>query len=292
MVSYRNHRAYLVQAGGMLSNQGDWSQSSFYAGVLDTAINKYNRVKLSWNNIQKQYETKDNKSVTLPRKPSCERKLKVLPEVLEQMKLDEKQSISSSFLDYYIFPRIQHEEGLSGVLKDYTNAQEFIVSILAKGKAIISGGYNSGKTLLLKYLFLSLSDSHAVVFSGAITSSPHQGLLAKFILIGVVGHQAQEGTVQFQVCLIAKVCINLLIDDGISVSAAARVILVNVLQIAECLTISSIRLAAIPCWAFASYIRPVNLFCLPAIEPTPWMSTIKGTHLLFFIVLHVQHVLM
>lgn len=156
----------LVQAGGMLSNCGDWSQSSFYAGVLDTSTSKYNRVKLNWSITQRQYETKDNRSEVLARKPSHERRLRVLPEVLEQMRLDEKQSIAKSFLDYYVFPRIQYEEAVNGTLKDYTNAQEFIHAVFAKGKAIISGGYNSGKTLLLKYLFLVLSEFHAVVFSG------------------------------------------------------------------------------------------------------------------------------
>jgi len=153
-----------IQAGGVLCHNGNWNDSSFYAGVLDTSTNRYLHLKFVWNQHQKQYEGKDNRSEYLPQKPSVERSLRILPEFLEKMKLDEKQSISKNFLDYYVFPRIQCEESINGLIRDYTIESEFIDAILEKGKVIISGGYNSGKTSLLKYLFLKLSKNYTVLY--------------------------------------------------------------------------------------------------------------------------------
>lgn len=163
-VSNEGNPFALIQAGGELCDNDNWTQSTFHIGVLDTNTFEYFQSKLVWNAKQQQYEQTDKNTVMLPQKPSVERTIHILPDYKKKLLEDEKHSITDNFLDYFVFPRIQAEDVNGTVSKEYTTEEDFVSAILSKKKVLINGGYNSGKTILLKSLFFRLSKDYAVLF--------------------------------------------------------------------------------------------------------------------------------
>ena len=154
----------IIQAGGKLCDNDNWTQSTFHLSVLDTNTFEYSQNKLVWNAKQQQYEKTNGSTTILPRKPSLERRMHVTDEFTKKLLEDEKHNITANFIDYYIFPRIQ-EDGVNGnVEKEHTTEESFISALLEKKKVLITGGYNSGKTALIKALFFALSKEFAVIF--------------------------------------------------------------------------------------------------------------------------------
>lgn len=163
-VTHESNPFALIQAGGELCENDNWTNSTFHVGVYDTDTSVYTQHKMVWNSQQKQYEQTDSTVTALPSKPSIERKISILPEYATRLLADDKHSISNSFLDYFVFPRIQAEDVNGSVSREYTEMSDFISVIREKKKVLISGGYNSGKTSLLKALFFALSESLTVVY--------------------------------------------------------------------------------------------------------------------------------
>jgi len=54
--SYEGSNEVIVQMGGCLCNNGDWSSSSFKVGILNTETKEYRHQKFDWNITSKQYE--------------------------------------------------------------------------------------------------------------------------------------------------------------------------------------------------------------------------------------------
>ena len=163
-ISYEENPMTLVQSGGKLADNADWTNSAFHIGILDSVTLKYTQCKLAWNANQRQYEQIDRFETDLPRKPSVESKIRITDEFSRWLHEDAKHSISASFLDYYVFPRIQSEEVNGAIGKESVTEDEFVSNILDAKKVLICGGYNSGKTSLLKSLFLRLSKDFSVLF--------------------------------------------------------------------------------------------------------------------------------
>lgn len=158
MVSYEASAPAVIQAGGCLCVNEDWSESAFHIGELNTETLEYNHAEYKWNSKQKQYEPIANITNILPYKPSLEKGLYLTETFQEELLHDGKHDISTDFRDYYVFPRIQSDDNISGRSHEFTTEDSFIDEILKKKKVLISGGYNSGKSTLLHKLFLHLYD--------------------------------------------------------------------------------------------------------------------------------------
>lgn len=156
-ISVGNKPAAFVQAGGCLCENDKWSTSAFHVGVYDTDSQEYNHGEFRWNVHEHQYEHEELVCERLPLKPSIEMTLSIPPTYYQNILLDEKHSISDDFRKYYVFPRIQCEERISGNNKEFDSEDSFLNEILSRKKILITGAYNSGKTALLKMLFLRLS---------------------------------------------------------------------------------------------------------------------------------------
>ena len=157
----KQQRAF-VQAGGCLCNNDDWENSSFHIGVLDTDTLQYNHAEYKWNELQKQYESLSASMDKLADKPSIEKRLQPSNEYRKQFMEDRKHSISDDFTQYYIFPRIQSIESIKDNQKEFITKEAFVSEIKEKKRVIISGFDSSGKTTLLKKLFLEFTDERYV----------------------------------------------------------------------------------------------------------------------------------
>ena len=167
MVSINDKKSARIYAGGLLCNNEDWSSSEFFIGVFDTSDNQYTSWGFKWNNDEKQYEPQKNDSVILPVKPSKEKKLTPTNEFSLTLFSDPNYDISKNCGDYFVFPRIQLDEKDKKIQKEFSNEESFLTEILEKKKIMITGTYNSGKSMLLKHLYKLLSKDKTVLYCNA-----------------------------------------------------------------------------------------------------------------------------
>lgn len=163
-VSHERNAAAFVQSGGCLCENDDWSKSTYNVGLLDTDTMVYSLCKFCWNGSEKQYEVKEKMSQTLTKKPSIEKHIDVIPSYLTTLLTDFKHDLSEDFHNYFVFPRIQAEDQDGTIGKEYIGEKSLIDEIIARKRVLITGGYNSGKTTLLKSLFCSLSREFIVIY--------------------------------------------------------------------------------------------------------------------------------
>ena len=164
-VSYETGgEAAYIQAGGCLCQNDDWSNSSFHVGVLNTEKNTYEHRKFAWNEIQKQYESGALDTVALPTKPSEERILRFTDSFQRFLHEDDKRDLADDFLKYFVFPRLETDEVQNNGVREFTTESAFLDEIQRKKRVIISGGYNSGKTVLLKKLAIALQNDHSIIY--------------------------------------------------------------------------------------------------------------------------------
>ena len=145
----------VIQSGGCLCNNEDWSMSAFHLGLLNTCTREYYHTEYKWNATNKQYEPVSSMTDHIPEKSGS---LIIDEAFREELKKDNKHELSSDFRDYYVFPRIRSEERINGNNLEFSVEDGFISEILSKRKVLITGVHNSGKTSLLKKLFFALSD--------------------------------------------------------------------------------------------------------------------------------------
>ena len=146
-----------IQAGGCLCQNEDWTTSAFHVGILDTDTLEYSDTEYLWNNSQNQYEQKEQQSLFLPKKPSIEKRPQMTDAYQKGLYIDSKHDICDDFSYYFVFPRIQSDERIGTSHREFDNEQAFIEEVLSKKRVLITGPYNSGKTILLKKLFSHLS---------------------------------------------------------------------------------------------------------------------------------------
>ena len=162
-IIYEEGAETFIQAGGCLCNDDDWAQSSFHLGLLDTKTREYHVSEYFWNKIEKQYETRNEIRKILPNKPSLEKKLEVRREFSQALRNDPKREISGSLFDYFVFPRIILIDPERPTRKEFTSEESFCAEILKSKQIVIMGGYNAGKSALLKKLFFTFSNQFVVI---------------------------------------------------------------------------------------------------------------------------------
>lgn len=163
-ISHERRAGAIVQAGGCLIDNNNWSKSEYNIGLLDTDSMNYDLFKFRWNLTENQYEILNKIQYSIAAKPSTEKRLIVQFEYLKILCQDAKQDLADDFRKYFVFPRIQAEDHNGSVGKEFIEKKSFVEDILLHKKVLVTGGYNSGKTTLLKSLFLSLTDEYIVIF--------------------------------------------------------------------------------------------------------------------------------
>ncbi len=148
--------------GGIFNDSFNENNSEFYAIELDTNSCKYNTCFFTWN--------KDGECYILEIKSKNKKISKVglhpKESFIDQILLDEKQKISDKFTDYFVFPRIEKERDkqLYSIDYEFREYNKFIKEIYGKKKIILFGEDNSGKTTLLKKIYLSMCKTKIPLF--------------------------------------------------------------------------------------------------------------------------------
>ena len=164
-ISHEGMPSALIQAGGCLCNNDDWQNSSFFIGLFDTERYEYSQHEYVWNAIQSQYEDNHEKQWKLTRKPSIEKQLHIQDSFMQSFLHDPKHDhLTDDFRKYFVFPRLQQQNSEGIIEKEIISEDEFVKEVLVKKRVLIYGGYNLGKSTLLKKLFLVLSKDYVPVF--------------------------------------------------------------------------------------------------------------------------------
>lgn len=164
-ITHENMSLSILQAGGCLCNNDNWQNSSFFIGILDTSDYQYEQIEFTWNSHQKQYEQAAQHTMKLAPKPSVETKLHMKEDFLHDFLQDPKHNhLTDDFRKYFVFPRIQQQSSEGVIEQEIVNEEDFISEILQKKRILIYGGYNLGKSTLLKSLFMYFSKDFTPVF--------------------------------------------------------------------------------------------------------------------------------
>lgn len=158
-----NNSNVYIQKCGALCNKGDWTNSSFTLGVLDTltGIYKSSIFQLNATHDVVQYERKNSESThqfQLNKYDNEPYLLKISEELNEII-------YTEDFLkDYFIFPSIILTKNNAKDTKEIQNFQMLIDEILKCDKSIINADTSVGKTTLLKKIYLELCSKYFVLF--------------------------------------------------------------------------------------------------------------------------------
>lgn len=136
-----------------------------YAGIFDTMTEDYCQVKFLWKDSK--WEDHISLSSILNGTVSGSALFQPTPEYIQNLLVDEKQTAYPVFTQYYVFPQLQLEK--SGVghygSEGAVRTEESLIGLIERTPQVeISGESNSGKTTLLKRLFLILSKKYVVLF--------------------------------------------------------------------------------------------------------------------------------
>ena len=152
--SFNGSPETIIQSGGCLCNNGDWSESSYIVGVLNPYSLEYSHHKYTWNEQSNQYEHDDVKTEQIKHEKTV---LNITDDFEEFIKYDNNDS-------YYSFPSIVFHENNSTEDSLIVSYESFIEELVKYHYSMIVGSGNVGKTTLLKHIFTSFANNNYVLF--------------------------------------------------------------------------------------------------------------------------------
>lgn len=152
--SFDGSNGTIMQSGGCLCHNGDWSNSSYIVGILNINTLKYVHSKFVWNEESAQYEHDDIKMEHIEK---IKTKSDITDEFLEFIHNDNEGK-------YYVFPSTIFHGGDS--TKDYLidSFDKFKEKLQEYQYSVIVGSSNIGKTTLLKQIFESFAEDYFVLY--------------------------------------------------------------------------------------------------------------------------------
>lgn len=156
-VSINNSLDTWVSASGEMIFTDVNKKDSFNVIVVDTQTNTFDGYIYWWDTSSKIYI--HHTVVEQKTLQSHSSRISPLPSYLQNLKEDSYNS-SEDFTQYFVFPKLVAEyKNEYGKYEEIKSFKEFHDSIDKNKKLLITGGSNSGKTTLLKYLFCNLITS-------------------------------------------------------------------------------------------------------------------------------------
>lgn len=147
---YGNNGLITSKAGAF--DPDDYNNNSFFNVLIyDSDINCVDIFEYSWNKKSQMF-IRDSQDIK--RKLHRFEKFKYSNDFTEELLKDEKCCISQNFTDYYAFPDLR-KEGENGDEK-ICNLEVLKKIIIANKVLSISGKNDSGRTSLLKYMYLNI----------------------------------------------------------------------------------------------------------------------------------------
>ncbi len=158
-------------AGGELCNKGDWSNSEFHVAILDLETRQYQILNYKIN--AGVYEEGEGRKIDLSQNRYNKLGLVVRGDFAKELDTD-KYAIAISNQDHFVFPLLIEEylpDDRSRLPKEIDSLDDFMRMLSEKSKIIINGRSNTGKSILARAVFKSLSKSKVTLFVNGIDVS-------------------------------------------------------------------------------------------------------------------------
>ncbi len=154
----KNGWKVIYLTGGELCNRGNWSDSEFYVNVIDTEKMTMNSLQYIWNRKRRIYNKRKEEKYSL--KDMNTKKIFEMDEEFNSwLYSDQVNSISNNMFDYYVFPDLERIREYSSVESEFVKeTEDFVNTVIDKKRVVVIGGDSSGKTSLLKKLFIELNN--------------------------------------------------------------------------------------------------------------------------------------
>ena len=183
-VFYDNGMRVIQQCGGAWYQSALPNACDFYAATFDTNDRKYSLNMYRWDNAMQKFLATPTTEANLMHKSLDGAGLVYQEDYLSEFFKDEKYSISTSIEDYFVFPDLLTDSDREYAhSKKIANMEDAIDYINTNQYIAITGGSNSGKTMLLKILFRELSKTKYVLFCGIneITGRKQENIIKELI---------------------------------------------------------------------------------------------------------------
>lgn len=162
----RDDSSVNIFSAGKLGDRGNWENSEFHVASLNLSTRAYTTRKYVWNEKEKIYEEKGKKECVLSQDRYNNLGLMVKLDYMRKLEED-KHLISGNIRDYFVFPLLVEEdvvEEYRGLPREIDSLDEFMNSLKAGKKVIISGASDSGKSVLASILYEHLSSRMITLF--------------------------------------------------------------------------------------------------------------------------------
>lgn len=183
-ILYNNGDRVINQAGGAWWQRSTPMSSEYYAAVFDTESREYLLRKFSWNIDYNTFISLPEVKYTLVTKPLCGAKLTYCEDYIAAIMRNTKNTIAKNISNYFIFPSLRFD-----ISKEYSKGKSIIkmedlISFIRENKYVaIMGGSSSGKTTLLKMLFMELRSKYYALYCGTddITGRNQENILKELV---------------------------------------------------------------------------------------------------------------
>ncbi len=147
-----------ISAGGIFNDHKNPNLSEYIAKVIDTNDNTLETYSFSWTKdfYKHSFISKNN----IHKISSRSEKMEPSSDFLKNFLIDTKHTLTNNCLDYFTFPRLIGS-GSEGYNDDYElcESDKLLNEIENKKRIVLVGNENSGKTTLLKHLYIKLLDT-------------------------------------------------------------------------------------------------------------------------------------
>lgn len=155
-----------VSAASAYSSKEQQNKSEFSAIIVDTEKFTMDTYSFNWdfyNNIYEHVLLLSNHAIRVIKSNNV---IEVNKDFIKFLEKDDKRSISDKYSDYFVFPRLLEKKDEDKYSEDVeiTDSNSFINEIKGNKCVFIEGNENSGKTTLLKHLFVELSKTSVPLF--------------------------------------------------------------------------------------------------------------------------------
>lgn len=158
---YSNNGLIVSRAGAF--DPDDYNNNSYFNMLTYDINEKYvDIVECSWNKNSQIFTIDKRKQQQIIR---CFEKFKYSDEFTERILKDEKINICKNINDYFVFPDLRKEEDNQNI--KITSIEALLKNIKTNRIVSISGKNDSGRTILLKHLYMSIRKDKFALYLNA-----------------------------------------------------------------------------------------------------------------------------
>ncbi len=155
----------IKQSGGAWHERSVPSNCEFYVGLLDTDTREYSLKKHRWWQEELGFMSTSCLQTILTRKPINGSRLIYREEYMAELLADKKYSIAPSILDYFVFLGLKTDSDKEYAHGHMINRIEDLMDFVKENHYVaITGESCSGKTTMLKALFVKLLKEYTVLY--------------------------------------------------------------------------------------------------------------------------------